>query len=109
MITQKGLSDQLLVILVKNERPDLQKKGKTYCECASNNKQLAEIEQKILEVLSGNNNILTDWIAIEILTASKLKSNEISEKQNIAANAARQEYVFVSQQAYCLSFVSQQY
>lgn len=33
-----------------------------------------------MEVLSGNKNILTDETAIEILTASKLKSNEISEK-----------------------------
>lgn len=72
-------------------------------EGASNKKQLQEIEQKILEVLSGNKNILTDETAIEILTASKVKSNEISEKQVIAEqtekniDAARQEYVSVAQ------------
>ena len=64
-----------------------------------------------MEVLSGNKNILTDETAIEILTASKLKSNEISEKQVIAEqtekniDTARQEYVSVAQQASCLFFV----
>jgi len=45
---------------------------------------LFEIEEKILIVLSGEKNILTDEEAINILTASKEKSNEISEKQEIA-------------------------
>jgi len=63
-----------------------------------------------LEVLSGNKNILTDETAIEILTASKLKSNEIKEKQIIAEqtekniDSARQQYIGVSQQASCLFF-----
>ncbi|CAD8159976.1 unnamed protein product [Paramecium pentaurelia] len=112
MITYEGLSDQLLGILVKKERPDLEReKERLIMEGASNKKQLAEIEQKILEVLSGNKNILTDETAIEILTASKLKSNEISEKQIIAEqtekniDTARQEYVSVAQQASCLFFV----
>ncbi len=68
-------------ILVKKERPDLEKeKERLIIESANNKKQLAEIEQKILEVLSGNKNILTDETAIEVLTASKVKSNEIKEK-----------------------------
>jgi hypothetical protein len=33
-------------------------------ESGSNKKQLAEIEQKILEVRPGNNNILTDKTAV---------------------------------------------
>lgn len=66
---------------MKKERPDLEReKERLIMEGASNKKQLQEIEQKILEVLSGNKNILTDETAIEILTASKVKSNEISEK-----------------------------
>ena len=81
MITYEGLNDQLLGILVKKERPDLEKeKERLIVESANNKKQLAEIEQKILEVLSGNNNILTDETAIDVLTASKVKSTEIKEK-----------------------------
>lgn len=104
MITQEGLNDQQLGILVKKERPDLEReKERLIVESANNKKQLAEIEQKILEVLSGNKNILTDETAIEVLTASKVKSNEIKEKQIIAEvtekeiDAARQLYIAVSQ------------
>lgn len=85
MITYEGLNDQLLGILVKKERPDLAaEKERLIIEGASNKKQLAEIEDKILEVLSGKKNILTDEAAINILTASKVTSNEISQKQIIA-------------------------
>ena len=79
-------------------------------EGASNKKMLFDIEQKILQVLSSDKNILQDEEAIEILTASKLKSNEIKEKQEIAEitekniDSARQEYKPVSQEASCLFF-----
>lgn len=62
-----------------------------------------EIEQQILKVLSSDKNILQDEEAINILTASKEKSTEIKEKQEIATitekniDAARQEYKPVSQ------------
>jgi dynein heavy chain len=49
-------------------------------EGASNKKQLSEIEDKILDVLSNSTNILADGAAIDILTASKVISNEIKEK-----------------------------
>ena len=45
-------------------------------------RQLKEIEDKILEVLSSSEgNILEDETAIKILSSSKILSNEISEKQ----------------------------
>ena len=45
-------------------------------------RQLKEIEDKILEVLSSSEgNILEDETAIEILSSSKVLANEISEKQ----------------------------
>lgn len=72
MITYEGLNDQLLGILVKKERPDLEEeKQRLILEGASNQKELFEIEQKILEVLSSDKNILMDEEAINILTASK--------------------------------------
>jgi dynein heavy chain len=67
-------------------------------DSANNKKQLQEIEEKILQVLSSDKNILTDEEAIVVLTASKVKSIEINEKQKIAEitelsiDAARQEY-----------------
>ena len=48
-------------------------------------RQLKEIEDKILEVLSSSEgNILEDETAIKVLSSSKKLSNEISEKQAIA-------------------------
>ena len=45
-------------------------------------RQLKEIEDKILEVLSSSEgNILEDETAIEVLSSSKVLANEISEKQ----------------------------
>ncbi|EGR31445.1 hypothetical protein IMG5_109350, partial [Ichthyophthirius multifiliis] len=111
MITYEGLNDQLLGILVKKERPDLAaEKERLILEGANNKKALAEIEDKILQVLSGNKNILTDESAINILTASKVTSNEIKEKQIVAEltekeiDEARQTYQPVSTQASCLFF-----
>lgn len=46
------------------------------------NRQLKEIEDKILEVLSSSEgNILEDETAINVLSSSKVLANEISEKQ----------------------------
>ena len=45
-------------------------------------RQLKQIEDKILEVLSSSEgNILEDETAIEVLSSSKVLANEISEKQ----------------------------
>ncbi len=111
MITVEGLNDQLLGILVKKERPDLEEeKERLILEGADNKRQLFEIEEKILKVLSSDKNILKDEEAIEVLTASKVKANEIKEKQEIAEvtekniDEARQEYQPVSREAACLFF-----
>ncbi|KAG8433111.1 hypothetical protein GDO86_017410 [Hymenochirus boettgeri] len=87
MITPLGLQDQLLGIVAAKEKPELEeKKNQLIIESASNKKQLKEIEDKILEVLSSSQgNILEDETAIQVLSSSKLLSEEISEKQQIAA------------------------
>jgi hypothetical protein len=55
MITPLGLEDQLLGIVAAKEKPELeQKKNELILESASNQKQLKEIEDKILEVLSSS-------------------------------------------------------
>jgi dynein heavy chain len=86
MITKEGLQDQLLGIVVALERPDLEEeKNQLILQSADNKRQLKEIEDKILEVLSSSEgNILEDESAIKILSSSKVLANEISEKQAIA-------------------------
>ena len=86
MITVDGLEDQLLGVVVAKERPDLaEEKNQLIIQGASNKKQLADIEDQILAVLSSSEgNILEDENAVKILSASKTVSDEISEKQKIA-------------------------
>ncbi|XP_056593901.1 dynein axonemal heavy chain 3 isoform X3 [Triplophysa dalaica] len=87
MITPLGLEDQLLGIVAAKEKPELEeKKNQLIVESAHNNKQLKEIEDKILKVLSASEgNILEDEIAIQVLSSSKVLSEEISKKQKIAS------------------------
>ena len=70
MITPEGLEDQLLGILVMKEKPELEEeKNRLITEGAANKRQLREIEDKILLVLSSSEgNILEDSTAIDVLT-----------------------------------------
>jgi dynein heavy chain len=53
MITPLGLQDQLLSIVAAKEKPELEEaKNQLIIESAENKKQLKNIEDKILEVLS---------------------------------------------------------
>ncbi|MFT7804825.1 dynein heavy chain 12, axonemal [Arapaima gigas] len=86
MITPEGLEDQLLGIVVAKERPELEEeRNALILQSAANQKQLKEIEDKILETLqSSQGNILEDESAIKILDSAKIMSNEISKKQQVA-------------------------
>uniref|UniRef100_A0A4W3JI36 Dynein axonemal heavy chain 7 n=1 Tax=Callorhinchus milii TaxID=7868 RepID=A0A4W3JI36_CALMI len=86
MITSEGLQDQLLGFVVARERPDLEEeKQSLILQSAENKRQLKEIEDKILEVLSSSEgNILEDETAIKVLSSSKTLANEITVKQAIA-------------------------
>ncbi|XP_054642367.1 dynein axonemal heavy chain 7 [Dunckerocampus dactyliophorus] len=86
MITPEGIQDQLLGIVVARERPDLEEeKQALILQGAENKRQLKEIEDKILEVLSSSEgNILEDETAVTILSQSKVLANEITEKQAVA-------------------------
>ena len=51
MITPNGLEDQILGIVVKEERPDLEERnGELILTAAANKKKLKEIESEILKV-----------------------------------------------------------
>jgi dynein heavy chain len=86
MITPEGLQDQLLGIVVAQERPELEEeKNALILQSAENKKQLKEIEDQILHVLSSSEgNILEDASAIEVLSSAKVLSVDIGEKQKIA-------------------------
>ncbi|XP_055373574.1 dynein axonemal heavy chain 3 [Condylostylus longicornis] len=112
MITEQGLREQLLATVVAHERPDLQeKKEQLIVESAANRDALYNIESKILEVLScSEGNVLEDENAINILSSSKVLSEEIQEKQIIAIetekeiDSARLQYIPVSNHSAILFF-----
>jgi dynein heavy chain len=67
MITTEGLIDQILGIAVAKERPDLEKqKNELIIQGAQNKQMLQEIEDKTLEVLSQEGNILEDETGIQV-------------------------------------------
>lgn len=55
MITSEGLSDQLLGIVVAKERPELETaRNELILESSENTRQLKEIEDRILKVMSSS-------------------------------------------------------
>ena len=86
MITPEGLEDQLLGIVVAQERPDLEKqKNQLIIQSADNKRKLKEVEDQILQVLSDSKgNILEDEGAVNILQESKVVSDDIQRKQKAA-------------------------
>lgn len=74
-----GLEDQLLAIVVAEERPDLEEaKSQLIVSNARMKQELKEIEDKILLRLSSSQGSPVDDIdLIQTLEASKLKSLEI--------------------------------
>nr|XP_026694595.1 dynein heavy chain 3, axonemal isoform X2 [Ciona intestinalis] len=91
MITSIGLEDQLLRLVAAKERPELEeKKNSLILEGANNRRLLKNIEDKILEVLSKQGNILEDETAIRILSESRQLSEEISSKQEITSRTEQE-------------------
>ncbi|KAG6975592.1 hypothetical protein JG688_00002237 [Phytophthora aleatoria] len=86
MITPHGLEDQLLGIVVAQERPDLEEqKNKLIVQNARNKGLLKEIEDKILNILSSSQgNILEDEHAINTMNQSKQVADEIKKEQQVA-------------------------
>jgi len=85
-ITPVGLEDQMLGIVVAKERPDLEEqKNQLVVQNAKMNKQLKEIEDEILHLLStSEGDVLEDDTLVDKVTASKQVSLDIAEKQQVA-------------------------
>ena len=113
VITPLGLDDQLLGIVTRKEKPELEtRKNQLISESASNKRQLKDLEDKILEVISSSQgDILEDETAVEILSSSKILAQEIVEKQLIATqteqeiDTARNGYTDVAHHSSMLFFI----
>jgi dynein heavy chain len=86
MATSDGLQDQMLGRVVALEQRELElQRQQLIVEDAENQKQLKEIEDKILHLLkNAKGNILDDEVLIDTLAASKVTSNQIQAKVTIA-------------------------
>lgn len=112
-ITQGGLEEQLLGVVVAEELPELsQQKANLVVQNANMNKQLYDIESEILYLLSNSTgNILDDTVLIETLAQSKKTSEEIKEKMReadaITAEILKQSELYrpVAKRASLLYFV----
>lgn len=82
-LTGQGLHQKVLSTIVAEERIDLQERKENFIiENAKNIELLYKFESNILEVLSSSEgNILEDENAINILSTSKIMSEEIQAKQ----------------------------
>jgi len=92
-ITPSGLEDQMLGVFVVNELPELEERKTTLMlDNARMNRELKEIENKILFMLSNadEDTILDDVELIETLAQSKVTSQEIQEQVE-AAEATEKE------------------
>ena len=112
-VTSRGLEDQLLVDVVRFERPDLErKKDELIVTIAADKKELKAIEDKILKMLAeASGDILEDEMLINSLAASKTTSQTISsrmkeaEKTTEEINTARNQYRPVATRGSVLYFV----
>ena len=113
IVTMVGLEDQLLGDVVAKERPDLEEtKNKLVLSMANDAKQLKELEDKTLHLLStSEGNILDNEPLINTLNNSKLTSGVIkqrvaeAEKTEISINEARELYRPVATRGSILYFV----
>lgn len=85
-VTQDGLEDQLLNLVVKKERPDLAKqKDELISQQNSFKIKLKELEEDLLfRLTNAKGDVLEDVDLIENLEASKRIAEEVKEKMEIA-------------------------
>lgn len=111
-ITPGGLQDQMLGVVVAKEMPEMEaKKNNLTIENARMKKELQDIEDKILQLLSeAKGDILEDETLINVLAESKVTSKEINEKVAEAEiitkdiDVTRTGYIPVAERASLLYF-----
>ena len=99
-VKQQGLEDQLLGVLVAEERPDLQaQKSELVVNLAAGRKQLVDLEDEILRLLSEvKGSLLDDADLLVALDNSKVTSEVVTaqileaETVEVTIDASREEY-----------------
>jgi len=113
IVTEEGLEDQLLALVVNKEKPELEERRTALVRAINDYMvSLTDLENELLERLSNApDDILSDVGLIEGLEKTKLASTEIEQKvelakkQEVSINAARNEFRMVSAEASWLYFL----
>jgi dynein heavy chain len=112
-VTEDGLEDQLLALVVRKERPDLENsKAKLISDQNGFKIKMKELEDDLLQRLAAAEGDITEDVdLIENLEESKRIATDIAEKQIVAAeteisiNAARENYRSVASRGSLLFFL----
>jgi dynein heavy chain, axonemal len=90
-VTVDGLEDQLLSVVVREERADLEEQREMLIEETSINKNLlSTLEDSLLrELANSSGNMLDNEELISTLENTKLKAAEVTAKLTLAANTSR--------------------
>ncbi len=112
-VKEKGLEDQLLAILVRRERPELEEqKSVLVTSMAAAKRKLVELEDEILFLLAtAQGSLLDDEKLVNTLQSSKTISEEVtmqlavSEQTEKRIDIAREGYRPAAQRASILYFV----
>ncbi|XP_017847923.1 dynein heavy chain 10, axonemal [Drosophila busckii] len=89
-VTQTGLEDQLLSVVVGTERPDLEQQRESLIAQTSENKQLLQqLEDSLLrELATSTGNMLDNTELIETLENTKSKAGLVMEQLKLASDTA---------------------
>uniref|UniRef100_A0A2C9JWZ0 AAA+ ATPase domain-containing protein n=1 Tax=Biomphalaria glabrata TaxID=6526 RepID=A0A2C9JWZ0_BIOGL len=89
-VTLKGLEDQLLSVIVKFERKELEEqRERLIMETSVNKKLLKDLEDSLLrELAQSQGNMLDNVELVETLEETKTKATEVSEKLKLGAKTA---------------------
>ncbi|XP_027143976.1 dynein heavy chain 2, axonemal isoform X2 [Larimichthys crocea] len=112
-VKEQGLEDQLLGIVVRKERPELEEqKDSLVISIASGKRSLQELEDEILRLLNeATGSLLDDVQLVNTLQTSKVTATEVSEQlesseqTEIKIDSAREAYRPCAQRASILFFI----
>jgi len=113
IVTEEGLEEQLLALVVNREKPELEERRTALVRAINDYMvSLTDLENELLERLSNApDDILSDVALIEGLEKTKQASTEIEQKveqakkQEVSINTARNEFVLVSSEGAWIYFL----